>query len=275
MGSRHVQVKQDYCVTFDLWETLFIDRHELDRDRDRMRYEGLHQVLSGLDIEVPLDSLRGAYEESARQLQGLWRRNESISVADQIRLIVREAAGDGLDLIENSQAIEMLQNAYVEPLFEFPPKLNVEAIATLKGMRERVGRVGLISNTGRSPGAALRRLMDKYEILHFFDATIFSDEVGCRKPEKQIFQTAIAQLGSSPDRTIHIGDDPEADIWGAKQFGMRALLFDYQVPEEFQREPTSLFALSRGDRRVPDSEIQPDARIASLKEALAFIDSLS
>ena len=268
-------MKQDYCVTFDLWETLFIDRHELDRDRDRMRYEGLHQVLSGLDIEIPLDSFRRAYEESARQLQGIWRRNESISVTDQIRLIMREAAGDAVDLPENSHAIEMLQNAYVEPLFEFPPKLNVEAIATLKGVRERIGRVGLISNTGRSPGVALRRLMDKYEILHFFDATIFSDEVGCRKPEKRIFEAAVAQLGSSPDRTIHIGDDPEADIWGAKQFGMRALLFDYPVPEEFKQVPTSLFALSRGDRRVPDSEIQPDARITSLKEALAFIDSLS
>jgi putative hydrolase of the HAD superfamily len=117
--------------------------------------------------------------------------------------------------------------------------------------------------------------MDECEILQFFDATIFSDEAGCRKPDKRIFQAAVAELGSTPERMIHIGDDPEADIWGAKQFGMRALLFDYPVPEEFKQVPTSLFALSRGDRRVPDSEIQPDARITSLKEALAFIDSLS
>lgn len=268
-------MKQDYCVTFDLWETLFIDRHELDRDRDRMRYEGLHRVLSGLDIEIPMDNLRRAYEESTRQLQGIWRRNESISVTDQIQMIIREAAGDAADLPENSLEIEMLQSAYVDPLFKFPPKLNVDAIATLKGMRERVGRVGLMSNTGRSPGTALRKLMSKYEILPFFEATIFSDEVGCRKPDKRIFQNAITQLDSSPDRTIHIGDDPEADIWGAKQFGMRALLFDYPVPEDFEHAPTSLFALSRSDRRVSDSEIQPDARIASLKDALAFIDSLS
>ena len=267
-------MKQDYCVTFDLWETLLIDRHELDRDRERMRCEGLHQVLSSLDIEVPLDSLQRAYEESTLQFQDIWRRNESISVIDQIRMIIRAAVGNAVGL-ENSGAKEKLQSAYVDPLFEFPPKLNVEAIATLNGMRDRVSKVGLISNTGRSPGAALRRLMDKYEILHFFDATIFSDEAGYRKPDMRIFQNAITQLGSSPDRTIHIGDDPEADIWGAKQFGMRALLFDYSVPEDFKQDPTSLLALSRGDRRVPDSEILPDARIASLKEALAFIDSLS
>jgi len=268
-------VKRDYCVTFDLWETLFIDRHELDRDRDRMRYEGLHRVLSRLGIEIPLDDLRRAYEESARHLQSIWRRNESISVTEQIRLILREASRKVVDLPKDPRAVEMLENAYVDPLFEFPPKLNVEAIATLEGMRGRVGKVGLISNTGRSPGVALRRVMDECEILQFFDATIFSDEAGCRKPDKRIFQAAVAELGSTPERMIHIGDDPEADIWGAKQFGMRALLFDYPVPEEFKQVPTSLFALSRGDRRVPDSEIQPDARITSLKEALAFIDSLS
>jgi len=268
-------VKRDYCVTFDLWETLFIDRHELDHERDRMRYEGLHQVLSSLDIEIPLDDLRGAYEESAHQFQSIWRRNESISATDQIRLIIREATRNAVDLPKDPSAVDMLQNAYVDPLFKFPPKLNDEAMATLEGMRGRVRKLGLISNTGRSPGAALRKLMGRYEILPFFDVTIFSDEVGCRKPDKRIFEAAVAQLGSNPARTIHIGDDPEADIWGAKQFGMRALLFDYPVPEGFKRVPTSLFALSRVDRQVPDSEIEPDARITSLKEALAFIDSVS
>lgn len=267
-------MKRDNCVTFDLWETLFIDRRELGHDRDRMRYEGLHHALSSLGIELPLEDLRRAYEETWHQLESIWRRNESISVTDQIRLIIREASRNAVDLPEDSSAIEMLQDAYVDPLFEFPPKLNAEAIATLEGMRERVGKVGLISNTGRSPGTALRRLMNKYEILHFFDATIFSDEVGCRKPDKRIFQAAVAQLGSDPERTIHIGDDPEADIWGAKQFGMRALLFDYPVPEAFKQTRRSLFALSGLDRRMLNSKMEPDARIKSLKEALAFIDSL-
>ena len=82
------------------------------------------------------------------------------------------------------------------------------------------------------------------------------------------------RLGAEPGNTIHIGDNPEADVWGAKQAGMRAVLFDFPVPEEFIRQPGSLFALSRADRRVPDSEIKPDARITSLRDVLRFVDSL-
>lgn len=264
----------DYCVTFDLWQTLIFDEPELDQVRGQMRCEGLHKVLSSLGSAISLNALQEAHEKSAPQLQAIWRRNQHISTIDQIRLIVQIASANTLDLPEDSHAVEMLQSAYIDPLFAFPPQLSEDAVATLEGMRNRVRRIGLISNTGRSPGVALRQLMEKLGILEFFHATIFSDEAGCRKPDKRIFGLAARELGTEPSNTIHIGDNPEADIWGAKQAGMHAVLFDYPVPEAFKRQPGSLFALSRADRRVADSEIKPDARITSLKGVLGFVDSL-
>jgi FMN phosphatase YigB (HAD superfamily) len=168
----------------------------------------------------------------------------------------------------------MLQKAYIDPLFVFPPILKEDALDTLAGTRQRVRKIGLISNTGRSPGIALRQVLDNLGILRFFDALVFSDEAGCRKPDKRIFDLALRELGSQPSDTIHVGDNPEADLWGAKQAGLRAVLLDYPVPDELKRELGSLFALSRSDTHVPDSEIKADARIASLKEFLDFMDSL-
>jgi putative hydrolase of the HAD superfamily len=190
-------------------------------------------------------------------------------------LIVQIASGNGTDLPQDSGVINRLERAYIEPLFTCPPTLNDDALVTLEGMRDRVRKVGLISNTGRAPGVALRELLQKLGILRFFDATVFSDEAGCRKPDKRIFDLAARELGAVLRNTIHVGDNPEADVWGAKQAGMRAVLFDYPIPEAFKQQPNSLFALSRTDRQVPDSEINPDVRITSLRDALLFVDSLA
>jgi HAD superfamily hydrolase (TIGR01509 family) len=261
-------------VTFDLWQTLIYDESELDQTRMEMRCEGLRKVLSGFGIELSLESLLDAHEKSAQLFQVIWGKNEEISTIDQVELIIRNAAQSSIDLPLDSRTNEMLRNAYTDPLFTHPPILNDGAIATLEGMRGRVRKIGLISNTGRSPGVALRKLLEKLGILLYFDITVFSDEVGFRKPDRRIFDLAVKSLNAEPGNVIHIGDNPEADVWGAKRAGMNAVLFDFPVPEEFKRQPGSLFALSRANMRVPDSEIRPDARITSLKDALGFVDSL-
>lgn len=266
---------RDLCVTFDLWETLIIDEPKLDVARGRLRCEGMHRALSSTGIELPLSEIERGYSESAHLLQAIWKRNEELSTLEQIRLILKNASGEDVTFPEHPEAVERLLKGYVDPLFELPPRLNPDTKTTLKGMRERVKGIGLISNTGRSPGTALRSLIDELGILKFFDTTTFSNEIGFRKPDQRIFVDTAKQLGVDPANTIHIGDDPEADVWGAKRAGMRAFLFDYDVPEGFKRRPDSLFALSRGDRSIPDSEINPDARIKSLKESLELIDSLS
>jgi putative hydrolase of the HAD superfamily len=257
-------------VTFDLWQTLIFDNPEDDGVRGQKRCENLQRVLSGLGIALPLSDLQRAREESTSHLQAVWRRNGEISTIDQIQMIVQVASGRSVDLRGDSRTVEMLQTAYVDSLFA----LNEDAKETLEGMKERVHKIGLISNTGRSPGVALRRFLEGLGVLKFLDVTVFSDEVKCRKPNRGIFDMAARELGARPGDIVHIGDNPEADIWGAKQAGMRAVLYDYPVPEEFKRKPGSLFALSRTQRQVPDSQIVPDARIASLKDALGFVDSL-
>ena len=260
------------CVTFDLWETIITDDPEKDLLRRKMRCEGLRRALSGCGIELPLKKLLKGYDESVGWFQTFWKRNQDLPTIDQIRYIVKTASEGTIGLPTEPEDIKELQEAYVSPVLSVPPVLNQEAASTLQAMRNRVHRIGLISNTGRSPGRTLRQLLDKFGIFDFFDATVFSDEVGWLKPDQRIFTAAAEKLGVEIGKIIHIGDDLERDVWGAKQAGMRALLFEYDVPEEFRRQPGSLFALSRATRTIKDSEISPDGRIRSLREALQFID---
>src|SRR5262249_26202712 len=48
---------------------------------------------------------------------------------------------------------------------------------------------------------------------------IISDEVGCEKPERCIFECAAESLKLSPAECIHIGDDFEIDAIGAQRNG--------------------------------------------------------
>lgn len=60
----------------------------------------------------------------------------------------------------------------------------------------------------------------------YFDKVITSEEAGCKKPDRQIFELAMEKSGANLTSSIMIGDDPDVDILGAKNFGMDQVLFD-------------------------------------------------
>jgi len=60
----------------------------------------------------------------------------------------------------------------------------------------------------------------------FFAAVVDSQEVGVEKPDRRIFEEALARCGARADRTLHIGDIYHADVLGARGAGIHALLLD-------------------------------------------------
>ena len=54
------------------------------------------------------------------------------------------------------------------------------------------------------------------------DAIAVSEEVGVAKPEPGIFRHALAAIAADPATTLFVGDNPAADIGGAKALGMPA-----------------------------------------------------
>jgi len=50
---------------------------------------------------------------------------------------------------------------------------------------------------------------------------LVSELVGCRKPDTAIFAAAAARLRVQPGAVLFVGDNPEADVWGAHRAGMR------------------------------------------------------
>ena len=62
-------------------------------------------------------------------------------------------------------------------------------------------------------------------ISNFFKTVTSSEEVGVKKPNPLVFETALQKGNTKASQSIMIGDSFEADILGALNIGMKAIFF--------------------------------------------------
>jgi putative hydrolase of the HAD superfamily len=81
-------------------------------------------------------------------------------------------------------------------------------------------RLGIISNWD----SRLRALLNALALANEFETVVISCEAGVEKPDRAIFERALANLGLSPHEAFHIGDDRISDFEGPRAAGMAAAL---------------------------------------------------
>lgn len=87
------------------------------------------------------------------------------------------------------------------------------------GARELLGdlhgnrKLAVISN---GIGEGQRRRTASGDILKLFDAFIVSDEVGYWKPDRNIFEIALSELGAHRSEVLYVGDSLKDDYAGAR-----------------------------------------------------------
>lgn len=101
--------------------------------------------------------------------------------------------------------------------------IHPETKALLQALKEKGVKIGIISNFQHAPH--VRKVLRRSGLLKMLDAVIISGEVHAKKPEPRIFEIALERLGTTPETTLFVGDDPERDIRGAASVGMRTRLF--------------------------------------------------
>jgi putative hydrolase of the HAD superfamily len=100
--------------------------------------------------------------------------------------------------------------------------VHLDVLPALEALRARRLRTAVVSNfDGRLPG-----LLDELGLGRWLDAVVWSSDVGVAKPAPAIFLEAVRRLGVAPAEAVHVGDDPDADVAGAKRAGMRVIHLD-------------------------------------------------
>ncbi len=262
------------AVTFDLWETLFFERDGDSNRRSATRCNNVAEAFNKLGVPVSVEQVGSAVKQVAGRLLEMWDMNEDASHVEQLELLVQKVSSGSLSL--KSEWVEKLSEAYVSPFFEVPPCLNPDAENVLEELSESGRRIGLICNTGFTPGFALRRFLDSEGVLDYFSSLAFSDEIGFRKPDARIFHLAARKLKVEPHETVHVGDNLRLDVWGAQNAGFKAILYECEDAKDktAEADPTSLVAKSRNLGTLRTEHIVADVAITSFKMILDAISQL-
>jgi HAD superfamily hydrolase (TIGR01509 family) len=246
------------AVTFDLWQTLLLDNRELGRARAQVRLEGAQHALKKFGEEYDLDHIREAYRACYRYCQKVREQNLDVSFREQVEIFINNISPGLVERLPEEITRGIIQ-AYADSFLVHPPVPHSDAPAVLRGVKKMGLRIGLISNTGMTPGVAFRRFLDEHGMLRYFDALTFSDEVKLAKPSDEIFLMTLKALGVSPAESVHVGDHVQNDVVGANRAGMKTIWI-----EGFY---------SREDSCDPHSE--PDITVSGLGMVVSAVEKLA
>jgi putative hydrolase of the HAD superfamily len=170
----------------------------------------------------------------------------STTLAD---LLAAGSARLGLDVAE-----ALLEEAAVRHLDAWTDHVrhDRDAAPTLRALRTRGLRIGLLSNT-HWPRAFHERFLERDGLGDLIDARLYTCEMPYQKPHPTAFEAALRALEIDvPGRAVFVGDRPWDDVFGAQRAGLRAVL--------------------RRNVGVPPYEVDPDAVIDELPELIDLVD---
>jgi putative hydrolase of the HAD superfamily len=127
--------------------------------------------------------------------------------------------------IDDDDAISELTREFEEASISSGVDAVEGAAETMAALKEAQIGIGLVCDTGFTPGRVVRDILDRVGLGQYLEVLCFSDEVGVPKPGNEIFAKALAELGVRPPEAVHVGDLRRTDIAGAHDIGMHGVRF--------------------------------------------------
>jgi putative hydrolase of the HAD superfamily len=200
------------AVTYDCWGTLL-------KDRD---WEGAMQLRLGALRRVTAldqDAATALLEEAWSRHDEAWKQVETFGPGRMAAYCLDACR------IDDDEVLARLTREFEEASITSGVQAVEGALDTLEALAERGIRLGLVCDTGFTPGRVVRDLLEEAGYAPYLEMLCFSDEVGVPKPGNDIFAKALAGLGARPPEAVHVGDLRRTDIAGARDIGMHAVRF--------------------------------------------------
>jgi FMN phosphatase YigB (HAD superfamily) len=204
------------AVTFDCWDTLIVDDERLNVKMSKCLEFVCQENQASLaekDIEdafVQENKLREEYVVARHQTKNAMQRTETLLELLDVQLPLSEVVR--IAYYFDTVALEVR-----------PPKVPL-AEEILIELSQRY-KLAMICNGGFHSADTVRQILDAHKLLEHFSWLSFSDEIDVAKPHPRIFEHTVEQLGCEMGEGVHVGDSQYSDIAGAKNAGMKAVLF--------------------------------------------------
>lgn len=238
-------------VLFDLDDTL-LDWSGFKLDWSALERKHLIGVFDYVNTTIhPLDDFDAYCAEFGNRMLAAWTAARTTMRAPNLGTVLIETTvsfGVPAEQLDPRRCLEAYQWGIIPGTHIFP-----EVPDTLALLRRHGIRIGIVTNAHQPMWIRDIEIQDQGIYDFFPDCRISAADVGYLKPHPLIFQTALDCIDVQPSEAIFVGDDPEADIVGAQQAGLRAIL-------------------RRVTRRSVNGAITPDAQINRLDELPAILD---
>lgn len=216
-------------VTFDLYDTLI--------EADPPGWIRLQKALqsSGFDIELP-DVMR-AY--TAGQLfftienGRMPIRDRSAEEREQFQVNITGVSLEALNLPTDDETVHTVKSHFRDDTRAgkiLGYRQYDEVPDVLKRLRKRHILTAVISNADND----VTQLCLQMGFAEQMDTIVTSALVGWEKPDPRTYYAALEPFNMPAPSVLHVGDQPDSDVVGARAIGMAAALLDRydQYPEE-------------------------------------------
>ena len=208
-------------IFWDLDHTLW----DFDRNSDLT----IFKILKNNNIKVDVPLFLKAYHPINRKYWELYRENK-VSKSD-LRFYRLSDTFKELNVKVFEKLIRKLSVDYINHLSDFN-YLIPNAIAILENFHFDYD-MHIITNGFKE---VQKKKLKKSGLLKYFKTITISENVGFKKPSKEIFLHAIAKAKAEIEKSVMIGDNFNADIIGAKRMGMKAIYYNFHKTGEQKLE---------------------------------------
>ena len=195
------------------------------------------------DLDETLVDRRGSLDIYARRLNDAFA--ESATECDDAFVAAFHRL-DGNGRVPRDEFFERLSAELFRNVTAAQIKAHFEATAwthpiLFDGVRELLGsirarswRIGIVTNGGVPAQSAK---IANSGLADLIDASVISAAFGMKKPAAEIFHHIVERLQVDPGQSWFVGDDPRADMWGAKQVGFKTCWIErYSAwPDDLER----------------------------------------
>lgn len=199
-------------IFFDLDHTLW--------DFDKNSALAFDKILKSHNINVNTQAFLAHYEPINLNYWKLYRE-EKID-KENLRYRRLKDTFDAIDFTISDTIINQLAIDYITYLTTFNHLFD-GTIDILNRLKKHY-QLHIITNGFEE---AQQKKMASSNIAHFFKTVTNSEMAGVKKPNPMIFNHALTVANAQPHESVMIGDNYEADVLGAINVGMEAILFNY------------------------------------------------
>lgn len=209
-------------ILFDLDDTL-IDWSGFDaswEDRDETLLRGVFDYLN--NGVHPLDDFPALSATFLKRTRNAWDEARSSLHSPHVGRVLVETLielGVAEDAIDEKAVLKAYGWGAAPGVVRFP-----EVLDALKLLHANGVKTGIVTNAYQ-PMWMRDSELETFELLEYFpECRVSAADAGFLKPHPSIFTHAMELLGTTPEETVFIGDNPVADIAGAQGVGMLAIL---------------------------------------------------